>query len=82
MKVLSKLNLDVASENGATRYVLAQRGLTAFSMGENVAIFVRKKTKTSSEVEVVSKKAIATNVFAPDWLDDIHKELAARILAK
>ncbi len=82
LRALSKLNLDVASENRATGYILAQRGMTAFSMGENVAIFVRKKTETSSEVEVVSKKALATNVFAPDWSEDIHKELAARIIAR
>jgi hypothetical protein len=51
-------------------------------MGENVAIFVRKKTETSSEVEVVSKKALTTNVFVPDWSEDIHKELAARMVAR
>jgi len=82
LQVLPDLNLAVASDSRAKGYVLAQRGPTAFSMGENVAIFVRRKTETSSEVEVVSKKALTTNVFAPDWSDDFHKELAARMVAR
>jgi len=82
LQALPDLNLAVASDSRATGYVLAQRGPTAFSMGENVAIFVRKKTETSSEVEVVSKKALTTNVFVPDWSEDIHKELAARMVAR
>jgi hypothetical protein len=82
LQALPDLNLAVASDSRAKGYVLAQRGPTAFSMGENVAIFVRKKTETSSEVEVVSKKALTTNVFVPDWSEDIHKELAARMVAR
>jgi len=82
LSTLKKLNLDVATENKATGYILAQRGLTLLSYGENVAIFVKKKSEGTSEVEVVSKRVLAPNIFAPDWTNDIHAELAAILIVK
>ncbi len=80
LAALSKLNLGVASENQQQGYILAQRGISAFSYGENIALFVKKQTDTSCTVEVVSKKAMATNVFATDWTEDIHREIARNLL--
>ena len=77
IQVLGKLNLDVATENKQEGYILAQRGMGVFQMsyGENIAIFLKPKTATETEVEVVSKKVMTTNIFAPDWSDDIQKQL-------
>jgi hypothetical protein len=77
LQVLGKLNLDVATENKQEGYILAQRGMGVFQMsyGENIAIFLKPKTTAETEVEVVSKKVMATNIFAPDWSEDIHKQL-------
>jgi hypothetical protein len=47
----------------------------AFSYGENIAIFFKTKNEEETEVEVVSKRAMETNIFAPDWSKDIHNEL-------
>jgi hypothetical protein len=82
LKTLKKLELDVATENKSTGYILAQRGLTLLSYGENVAIFVKKKGENSTEAEVVSKRVLAPNIFAPDWTNDIHAELAANLITK
>lgn len=79
VNALVKLRLEVASENKQEGYILAQRGMTAFSYGENVALFLRKQTETATTVEVVSKKAMATNIFAPDWTQDIHSEISKAI---
>ena len=49
--------------------------MTLGSYGENVAVFVRKKTDNETNVEVVSKKSMATNIFAPDWTEDVFKEI-------
>lgn len=38
--VLTELGLPLVGENKQEGYILAQRGITAFSYGENVAIFV------------------------------------------
>lgn len=72
---LVKLKLEIASENREKGYILAQRGMTLGSYGENVAVFVRKKTENETNVEVVSKKSMATNIFAPDWTEDVFKEI-------
>jgi hypothetical protein len=74
---LTNLKLQIASENKSDGYILAQRGMTLWSYGENVALFVKKKNNKQTSVEVVSKKALETNIFAPNWTKDIfhHIEL-------
>lgn len=65
------LGLPVAGDNKQEGYILAQRGMTAFSYGENIAIFIHKRGPKGTDVEVVSKKAMQTNIFAPDWAPKI-----------
>ena len=74
-QVVTDAGLKFVSANPADRSVLAQRGMTAFSYGENVAIFVEKIEPSGSSVEVVSKKAVATTIFAPDWAKPIFEQL-------
>ena len=71
LQTLNELGLSVAAENRQDGYILAQRGMTPFSYGENVAIFIEKTGKHDATVEVVSKKVMETNIFAPDWTQDI-----------
>jgi hypothetical protein len=72
---LVKLKLEIASENRDKGYILAQRGMTFLSYGENIAIFLKKQSETQTSVEIVSKKSMATNIFAPDWTEDIFREI-------
>ncbi|GAC1527841.1 MAG: hypothetical protein NVS3B11_28560 [Collimonas sp.] len=52
--------------------------MSAFSYGENVAMFVEPSgSKDKTKVEVVSKKTLATNVFATNWETVILDKLAA-----
>lgn len=74
-EVVKAAGLEFVTANREERSVLAQRGITAFSYGENVAIFVEKVEETKSSVEVVSKKAMTTNVFAPNWAKPIFEQL-------
>ncbi len=74
--VLAALSLPMVGDNKAEGYILAQRGMTAFSYGENVAIFVESVNGvTRTRVEIVSKKALATNIFAPEWSKEILDKL-------
>jgi len=78
--VLAELSLPMVSDNKQEGYILAQRGITAFSYGENVAIFVESiNGVTRTRVEVVSKKSMATNVFAPDWSKEILDKLDEKL---
>jgi hypothetical protein len=71
--------LDLVSESKDSGMILAQRGISAFSYGENVAVFVDEKTDSSCRVEIISKRAMETNVFAPDWSNKIFTNLDSRL---
>jgi hypothetical protein len=66
-QAVTDMGLQVASKSKEEGYILAQKGMSAFSYGENVAVFVEKADDQQTKVEVVSKKAMATNVFAWNW---------------
>jgi len=72
---ITAAGLQFVSANREDRSMLAQRGITAFSYGENVAIFVEKIQAKQSSVEVVSKKSMQTNIFAPNWAKPIFEQL-------
>ncbi|MFN5350542.1 MAG: hypothetical protein ACK499_09670 [Betaproteobacteria bacterium] len=79
-EVLKEISLPLVTADRQQGYILAQRGLSMLSYGENVAIFIDSVANTvMTKVEVVSKKAMATNIFAPDWskeiLDALEKKL-------
>ena len=73
------LGLDVIEENKSQGYLLAKKGVSLLSYGENVAIFLKKVDNSTTTVEVISKKVLATTVFAKDWTDEIFMKLNARI---
>ncbi len=76
--VITAVGLDYVGENRTEGYVLAQRGISLFSYGENVAIYIEAPGESNTRVEVVSKKAMATNVFAPNWSGPIFRQLDQR----
>jgi hypothetical protein len=81
--VLSEVGLQLVGDNKNEGYILAQRGVTAFSYGENVAIFIESVGGvTKTRVEAVSKKAMATNIFAPSWEKEILDKLGEKLGVK
>jgi uncharacterized lipoprotein len=81
-KALNNLGLSVAGENKEEGYILAQKGMTAFSYGENIAVFVNKVNENQTKVEVVSKKSMSTNVFAWDWQKPVLDKLSEMLEKK
>jgi hypothetical protein len=78
--VVKEVGLDLVGDNRQEGYLLAQRGITPFSYGENVAIFVEELGRAPrTKVEVVSKKAMQTNIFAPSWENEILDKLGERL---
>ncbi len=77
---VKETDLTIVSANKDTGTLLAKRSMTAFSYGENVAIFVDRVTgKVSTRVEIVNKRVLATNITAPDWDVKLFKALDARL---
>lgn len=74
-KAANELDLSVVGLYPDERYVLVERGWTAFSWGEKVAIFAEPLGTTRTEVEIVSKRVLATNITAPNW----ERRLLAKI---
>jgi len=78
LPILHGAGLDVVSQNKQEGHILAQRGLSMFSYGEHVAIFVETIAKDQTRVEVVSKKALVTNLFATNWEIYIQEQLSEK----
>ena len=80
LDAITSSGLNLASADKATGRILAQRGPTIVSWGENVAIFVDGSIeKSSTRVEVVSKAALVTNVTATDWGRRLFEVLDKRL---
>lgn len=78
--VLTELELPMAGENKEEGYILAQRGMSIGSSGENVAIFLEKtKEPNKTKIEIVSKKAMAGQIFAVNWEPRIIEKLDEKI---
>ncbi len=79
--VVRGLSLTYAGDNRQEGYVLAQHGVSMFSYGEEVAIFIAPVPgpPPRTRVEVVTKRRMSTNVFAPDWGGRILDRLSERL---
>lgn len=66
-KAVNEVDLSIAGTYREDGYLLAQRGVTMFSWGERVAVFVEPQGLTQTEVEVVSMRAIAINITAAEF---------------
>ncbi len=72
--------LTIVSDNKDRGSILAEGGISAFSWGEKVAIYVEDVGgKVRTRVEVVNKRALATNITAADWDSRIFAVLDNRL---
>lgn len=80
--VLSDCGLETVITDKEEGYMLAQKGITLASYGEQVAVFLTEIDESRTKVEVVSKKSMETNIFAWNWekpiLDGLEKRLAEK----
>jgi uncharacterized lipoprotein len=77
---LKEVGIDYVGENKQEGYILAQRGVSFASYGENVAIFVEQDGDIAkTRVEVVSKKSMSTNIFAPNWAEPILNKIDEKL---
>lgn len=74
-QALTSLGLQLAADNRQEGYVLAERGVSAFSWGEKVAVFVDRTGDKRTKVEVVSKRAVSANVFATEWGTEVLQRI-------
>ena len=65
--VIKAAGLQNVSANRDEHMFLAKHGITGWSWGENVAIFVKEVENGKTSVEVITKRKLATNITAQDW---------------
>jgi len=74
--------LEVVESDKASGRLILSHGITLWSWGERIAVFIKPTSTHSTEVEIVSKPVLAPLNFPPDWqqilLDQIDVELRTR----
>jgi len=63
--------LRIVSSDKDTGTILSTNSRTLEAFGENVGVFVTSNNDSSTSVEVVSLKIVATNLQATDWTEPI-----------
>lgn len=72
--------LALVSDNRERGTILAQGSVSAFSWGENVVIYVEDAGgRTRTRVEVINKRAVATNITAANWEARLFEALDKRL---
>lgn len=75
-------SLEVVESDKASGRLVLSHGVTLWSWGERIAVFIKPADRRSTEVEIVSKPVLSPLNFPPDWqkilLDQIDVELKAR----
>jgi hypothetical protein len=79
LSAASKQGLTLTSADKSNGQILLSHGLTPWSWGERVAVFVTKLSDDRTQVEIVSKPVMVPLNFPPDWtnklFDAIYVEL-------
>jgi hypothetical protein len=73
--------LEIIEEDKSKGRVILSHGITLWSWGERIAVFIKPFAASGTEVEIISKPVLAPLNFPPDWqhilLDQIDVQLKA-----
>lgn len=73
------MDFKVESKNYEQKYIVAKNGLSAWSWGERIGVYLKEINPNQTEVRVVSKPKIKTNVLAPHWANEFHQVMQKRL---
>lgn len=80
---IKSTSLALVAENKSDGTILAQGAIGAFSWGENVAVYVEDAGgKVKTRVEIINKRALATNITAADWESRLSSAIDNRLAAQ
>ncbi len=71
--------IEILEKNQATGTILGKKGIGYTTYGERVGVYVYKIDDTHTKVEVISKKVLATTLFAKDWTDSIFYSISQNL---
>ena len=73
------VDFEVESQDYEKKYIVAKNGISPMSWGERIGIYFKDLPETKTEVRIVSKAKMKTNVFAPKWASELHSEMQNRL---
>lgn len=80
VRVINNSELELVSKDKSRNLILAKRSMLPITTGERVAIYIEKtESPNRTKVEVISKKAIMTDMFAKDWTGYLLENLDAKL---
>ncbi|MFQ5541669.1 MAG: hypothetical protein ACE5E2_02475 [Candidatus Binatia bacterium] len=75
LSAAEKQELKILEENKDEGLILLSHGVTLWSWGERIAVFLAEDSDSSTEVEIVSKPVVAPLNFPPDWASRLFTEI-------
>ena len=73
------MELEVVESDKSSGRVILSHGVTLWSWGERIAVFVKAVTTQRTEVEIVSKPVLSPLNFAPDWQQILLEEIGVKL---
>lgn len=72
-------DLEVVESDKNSGKLALSHGVTLWSWGERIAVFVKPVTDKTTQVEIVSKPVLAPLNFPPDWQNILLEQIAAEL---
>ncbi len=76
LRALPLVGLRMVENDQQKGYILAERGVNAWSYGENVGVYLVPKGG-GTLVTIASRRKMATNVAAKDFAQPLHMQIGA-----
>ncbi|AKJ69464.1 hypothetical protein ABW99_15840 [Pandoraea thiooxydans] len=71
--------LDLLESDPAAGRIVVSHGISWWSWGERIAIWLRPLSDSSTDVAIVSKPILAPLNYPPDWTSQLFEQIAAEL---
>jgi len=72
---LQNLGFQLNDYSEAGHHIYGKHGMSAFSWGEVAGLRFKEIGETSTQVQIINERVLATNIFAPDWTEQIRTQI-------
>lgn len=79
LSAANKQGMTLTSADQSSGQILLSHGVTPWSWGKRVAIFVTKLSDNQTQVEIISKPVVAPLNFPPNWASMLFDAIDAEL---
>lgn len=73
--------LDLVESDPSTGRIVVSHGISWWSWGERIVIWLRSLNESNTDVAIVSKPILAPFNYPPDWTSRLFEQIAAELNA-